>query len=91
MRDLSALTVARELPPAGHYTDRAHPLFQRLCGATILEMGTPVEDDPRIEGGGLIIDYMRAGETTPQRVVFGFNEAGMWVEFEGPLTPSNPA
>jgi hypothetical protein len=41
-----------------------------------------------IEGGGLIIDYTARNETAVRRVVFGFNELGMWVEWEG--APAEP-
>jgi len=49
-----------------------------LVGARIVAVGTSSE---RIEGGGLIIDYVRPREDKKRRVVFGFNEVGMWVEY----------
>jgi hypothetical protein len=32
-----------------------------------------------IEGGGLAIDYCRPGNEITRRIVFAFNELGMWV------------
>lgn len=91
MGDFAKLKVARELPPAGRYTDRATALFQMLAGARIIECGAPDDDDAKIEGGGLIIDFVPAGAAEPRRVVFGFNESGMWVEYDGPLNLSSPS
>jgi hypothetical protein len=56
---------------------------RRLAGATIRRIGSPEEKG--IEGGGLILDYRRPGDHVVRRVVFGFTELGMWVEWEGPI------
>jgi hypothetical protein len=45
-----------------------------------LQIDAPSEDG--IEGGGLIIDYSRPESRVTERLVFGFNESGMWVEFD---------
>jgi hypothetical protein len=51
-----------------------------LIGARIINIGAaPPEAD--IEGGGLILDYIPHGGSTTKRVVFGFNDAALWVEF----------
>ena len=34
-----------------------------------------------VESGGLVVDYIPEGASEPRRVVFGFNELGMWREF----------
>jgi len=51
-----------------------------LIGAQIVNIGSaPPKAD--IEGGGLILDYVPKGEHTTKRIVFGFNDVGLWVEF----------
>ena len=84
--DFARLQVVSGLPPAGHYLDRASALFEMLCGAQILAIGAPRDEEIEIEGGGLIIDFLPGGNEQPRRVVFGFNENGMWIEYEGPFT-----
>lgn len=54
--------------------------MRRLAGSRLLQIGSPAEGG--IEGGGLVIDYVANGSTKPQRIVFGFNECGMWIEAE---------
>lgn len=49
-----------------------------LAGATVLRFGTI--PGTRTEGGGLVIDYRPKDRKRAKRVVFGFNELGMWVE-----------
>lgn len=73
--------------------DRFHPeqgdeIPEDLVDATILRIGTANDID--VEGGGLIIDYIPA-HYRPEwdrifRVVFGFNELGMWVEHRSEIT-----
>jgi hypothetical protein len=55
-----------------------------LEGAKIVQIGT-FEDLSLAEGGGLVIDYLPIGSDIPNRVVFGFNELGMWemAHFQG--------
>jgi len=52
-----------------------------MVGATIVRIGSTEEDG--IEGGGLIIDYRPADSNAIKRVVFAFNESGLWSEWEG--------
>jgi hypothetical protein len=52
-----------------------------LIGATITGFGCP-PNSLRLQGGGLVIDYIPKGEVAGKRVVFAFNELGMWVEFK---------
>ena len=52
----------------------------KIIGSTIMAMGT-LPGNTGIEGGGLVIDYTPEGESIPSRVVFGFNELSLWVEF----------
>jgi hypothetical protein len=79
---LADADVFEGLPPAEHYLDRAETLFRSLAGARIIRAGAPVTDKP-VEGGGLVIDYVRDGDDQVRRLVFGFNDEGMWVEYEG--------
>jgi hypothetical protein len=51
---------------------------RRLRGATILG-GT--DGDVKSEGGGLLIDYKTVGDRIA-RLILGFNENGMWVEYD---------
>ena len=86
--NLASVEVVGELPPAGHYTDRAHDVFAKLAGATIVACGAPAEPD-LVEGGGFVIDYVPVGATAVHRIVFAFTELGMWVEFDGIKGPSS--
>jgi len=50
-----------------------------LIGARIVHFGAaPQEYD--LEGGGLIVDYVPKKGIKIKRLVFAFNELGMWVE-----------
>ena len=56
----------------------------------MLRFGTIAWDELRglttpIEAAGLVIDYMPRGATSPRRVALGFNEQGMWVEYQGEI------
>jgi len=83
----SAMAVAPTIPaslPAARQLDEA---FSRLVGTNIVSIGTPYSDE--IEGGGLIIDYIRPAndpafpaDPNVHRVVFGFNELGLWIEWD---------
>jgi hypothetical protein len=53
--------------------------FSDLIGSTILDVGFHSE----CTEGGLTIDYLKEGNK--KRVVFGYNELGLWKEWEGPL------
>jgi hypothetical protein len=71
------MTIVCALPASRHYPEGGEALFARMTGATIVRIGAPEEDG--IEGGGLVIDYIPSGETSVYRVVFAFNDSGMWV------------
>ena len=51
--------------------------FSYLVGGRILQVGF----HPKSREGGLTIDYEKDG--VRKRVVFGFNELGLWKEWEG--------
>jgi hypothetical protein len=77
-RNLSEATVLPRLP------DRLDPrrgdvVPPDLIGATIVAFGAAAPECD-LEGGGLIIDYVPAGEAIPKRIVLAFTELGMWVE-----------
>lgn len=80
--DYSALAVVQNLPDYMHPPSEDESVFRRLSGARIIKFGTPAEStcEARIEGGGLVVDYELDGEE--QRIVFAFNELGMWVEYD---------
>ena len=59
------------------------PVPVALIGATIVALGTVPLDGPELEGGGLVIDFIRYGGEEVERIAFEFNEAAMWVVFEG--------
>jgi hypothetical protein len=51
-----------------------------MRGAEIVKIGSV--DDDGLEGGGLLIDYIPRGSDCIRRVVFAFNELGLWIEGE---------
>ena len=57
-----------------------------LVGAEIIAFGTLASANA-VEGGGLVIDYRPKGERGVRRIVLGFTELGMWVEFQGLSQP----
>jgi len=75
---LRQLHVIEALPASSGAHRGEEQVFQRLRGSRISRIGAPSIGG--IEGGGLVIDYVRNG--THGRVVFGFNENGMWIEFD---------
>lgn len=79
--DCGSLRVEAALP-CGPTRSEPCAVFAALKGATILAIGAPEGAD--LEGGGLVIDYGFA-DGVAKRLVLAFNEAGMWVEFDGPV------
>ena len=55
--------------------------FQRLTGATIVGSGFLEE----VREGGFAIDYLAKDTGELRRMVFGYTELGLWVEWEGKL------
>jgi hypothetical protein len=76
MSEYSRMAVIEALPDSMHPPTEPHKIFQVLAGATIVRIGTPGSAD--IEGGGLVLDYILPHSSTEHRLVFGFNELGMW-------------
>lgn len=74
--EVKAMTV---LPRLGDCfsLDRGDPVPANLIGARIVGFGAPDYD---VEGGGLVIDYVPAGQDVTRRVVFAFTELGMWMD-----------
>jgi hypothetical protein len=70
------------LPRLADRLDPEHgdPIPDDLIGAKIVAIGCMAPPEA-VEGGGLAIDYRKPGSETTQRVVFEFNELGMWVAF----------
>ncbi len=52
-----------------------------FAGATIVRIGVPEEGQVSCEEGGFVIDFIPKGATTIFRMVFGFNELGIWLAF----------
>jgi hypothetical protein len=82
LRDIDVLAVYPSILPSSW----GEPLPEDLFGATIEAIGMPDENDgeyvwPSLEGGGLIIDYTPKGATETKRIVFAFNETGMWMVY----------
>lgn len=75
-------------PDALHMPDDGRAVMRGMRGATIVAIGSISEEG--IEGGGLLIDYIPANGAQARRVVFAFNELGLWLEWEGliPTTAS---
>jgi hypothetical protein len=46
---------------------------------TFLVGASPPEAN--IEGGGLILDFIPKGGSAVKRIIFGFNDVALWVEF----------
>lgn len=75
--DCATLGVSDTLPDRNG-PDYGDELPAGLIGATIVRFGGA--RGVRLDGGGLVIDYIPAGSTIISRTVFGLNEAGMWIE-----------
>jgi hypothetical protein len=81
--DYGAMTVVEALPSGYHYPQGGETILRGLSGAKIVRIGSPEEDG--IEGGGFVIDYCPRASHEERRIVFAFNENGMWIIGEGPL------
>ncbi len=79
--DLAVVEIIEARPSGrGWLGERDGEHFSALRGAKILKIGTLA--NPDLEGGGLAIDY----ETVTgkrRRIVFAFNENGMWIVYHG--------
>lgn len=78
-RDLGSIPIINRLPSL--FNQQIKTEFPNiLIGSRIVAIGTPV-DEWAVEGGGLIMDFVPDGETDIHRIVFGFSELGMWIEY----------
>ena len=77
--DLSKAKIHSRLADRLH-PEHGDPVPADLIGAKIVAIGCIAPPDA-VEGGGLAIDYCQPGSEKPQRVVFAFNELGMWVAY----------
>jgi hypothetical protein len=75
------LPVFPALPDALHDTSRfEESVFLKLRGARIVRIGTTM---PGVfEGGGLILDYQLPDSSIEYRMIFAFNDQGLWVEYD---------
>jgi len=86
--DFASADVLPNLPD--YFRPHEATRFPReLIGARILRIGTLAE--PRAaSGGGLVIDYDKNGKA--KRLVLEFNDAAMWVAYQGHFgDDANPA
>jgi hypothetical protein len=86
---LASLEIIPRLPDCFSH-ERGNELPPGLVGSRVLRFGTVKTEiseatKPMLEGGGLVIDYVPQGSTTPVRVVLSLNEAGMWVVYQGAI------
>jgi len=57
-------------------------LPRSLQEATIINIGVPdIEIENYSLEGGLILDYIPKGKTKAERIILGFTELGMWIEY----------
>ena len=96
--DYSQVDVVLRMPYL-HAPWQSEEIPEGLLGARILFFGTLDNMEHSPEGGGLVIDFIPAGKLNPERLVFAFNEIGMWEQAriregtlsrpdESPLPPS---
>lgn len=71
------------LLPVARLRSHGEPVPSDLLGATIIGFGTIPDDGPDVEGGGLVIDFRKEGESQVRRIVFEFNENALWVNSQG--------
>jgi hypothetical protein len=83
-QDFRRLNITQAFPCGRFSPEGGEALLHRMALSTIIQIGSTDEDF--LEGGGLLIDYVPAGETQTRRVVFAFNELGLWVEWEWPIS-----
>lgn len=75
--DRPALKIVRALPNGMKHPVGGEAALQRLIGAMIVEVGSPAVD-MEIDGGGLVIEYLKDGHLGC--LVLAFDEGGAWVE-----------
>jgi hypothetical protein len=81
MKAYETLGIVEGLPDALHPVTDEDAQLRQLRGATIVRIGST--NDAKIEGGGLLIDYVPANDTRVRRAVFAFNDLGLWMEWTG--------
>jgi hypothetical protein len=77
------LQIIEALPHALYAPEGGEALLQEMAGASIVRIGSTDEDG--IEGGGLLIDYSLPHSAEIKRVVFAFNDGGLWINWTGLL------
>jgi hypothetical protein len=86
---VAAAEVIPRLPDCfGH--ERGDELPNGLVGGRVVRFGTFKSgvsnvSGSRLEGGGLVIDYVPESSIDTHRAAFGFNELGMWVVYQGKI------
>jgi hypothetical protein len=75
-----AFEISDHLPKWFNSSETKDRFPEELQGASIIKIGTPINHTDRLEGGGLVIDFIPHGQTSRKRLVLAFNELGMWIE-----------
>jgi hypothetical protein len=65
--------------PDSFYPENGDDVPRQLIGAKIVFWGT-IAEPMAADGGGLVIEFIPEGGTTKKRIVFAFNERGMWID-----------
>ena len=72
------LPVGKRFPRFGH-PEWGERVPRELIGARIVRFGGGAPEH-RLEGGGLLIDFIPKGKRAVRQIVFYLNSSGMWVE-----------
>jgi hypothetical protein len=88
-RVIGGAEIIPRLPDSRSH-ERGDELPRGLVGGRIVGFGTLKSDvssisGSRLEGGGLVIDYVPESSIDTHRAALGFNELGMWVAYEGKI------
>ncbi len=75
--DFSGASVGPRFPNIFD-SSRGDAIPADIIGATISSFGA-APPSAKLEGGGLIIDYIPTGEIETKRLVLAFNDCGMWI------------
>lgn len=78
-RNLLSARIIPKLPDAINSEQRGELFPPDLDGSKIVNFDA-APPEYRLEGGGLIIDYIPDGSVETKRIVLGFNELGMWIQ-----------
>ena len=83
--DLCALIPIIDQMPTPYPSSKENPIpdLALMIGSRIVAFGSLWNKHVPIEGGGIGIDYIPAGDTVVRRLSLGFNENGAWTVYVG--------